>query len=87
MQAYLLGHTLKRVAHGAGVFSWTVDEGHERFDTMDQAVAWIRDLPRRLEECRKTHQPRCSGHRIRTRTHRPSTPQAAVVNRPVSVLA
>ena len=79
MQAYLLGHTLKRVAQGAGVFWWTVDGGHERFDTMDEAVDWIRGLPRWRQECRKLHQPRCEGHR--TRICRPSVPQTVTTPR------
>ena len=76
MQAYLLGHTLKRVAKGAGVFWWTVDQGHERFDTMDEAVDWIRNLPRWRQACRKIHRPRCSGRR--RRTQRPSLPRTVV---------
>ena len=86
MQAYLLGHTLKRVAQGAGIFWWAVDGGHERFDTMDEAVDWIRNLPRWRQECRKLHQPRCSGRRSRNRIHRPAMPQTAARSTRVPVL-
>ena len=91
MQAYLLGHTLKRVARGAGIFWWTVDGGHETFATMDEAITWIRSLPRWRQDCRKLHQPRCSAHRSRTRTRRPAMPQTVPqtmsTNRRIRVLA